>query len=263
MDAGSLSATALPHLLVWGFAFIAQGNISQARSHMYTALMTCGWKWGALAVKLLVWKLELSGWNPSVSPGALTLKGFTHECTVPLHTQIHPLLQAQSTKASRPNPRLLWRHWTQTTCALPSALKPRNSRLPLGTQLPHQTSRPPLSLPPHPTPGSGSCSTLCPCALHTLSPAELTSVDASKKSREQRAVLHFNIFNFCCITYDLLEGKDSRALITPPYPNAFWITKCDNYGVYGSAQAWIFFKPAFDSLSLYLFKLIVSSHIHE
>lgn len=47
MDAGNLSATAVPHLSptalsVWELAFIAYGNMSYAKSHMYTALVKMG-----------------------------------------------------------------------------------------------------------------------------------------------------------------------------------------------------------------------------
>lgn len=173
--------------------------MSHARSHMCSALMTRGWKWGAIAVRLLVWKLELSGWNlcPTWSPSQrLSQQGQDLVLPSPMNVLYH--WTPRSIPCCKPRVQKgaglthVWRHWTQATWAMLPALKPRNSRLPLGTQLPLQTSRPPLSIPSR----SRSCLTLCPCAPHTLSPAELSSVDASKKCRERRAFLHFSRLTF-------------------------------------------------------------------
>lgn len=73
---------------------------------------------------------------------------FTHKCTMPLSAHLHLSSQAQCSNLSRPNPGrpcLLWRpqHRPVGHFFRP-ALKFENLYPPLGTQLPSQTSRPPL-----------------------------------------------------------------------------------------------------------------------
>lgn len=158
--------------------------------------------------------MELSGWNPTVLPGALahlrpltTGPGFRSVLHPWLHNATgHPdpsLVASPSTKVSRPN-HVFHIHFGGTKhkplghcfCKAWEPTPPSGSSFPARHRGLHSSS-----------PWGWKPFSLCPHAPHTLLPAKL-SISASEKCREKE-LLHFNILNYV-VPCELPEGRYSK-----------------------------------------------------
>lgn len=172
-------------------------KLQRVKSCIYTALLTCGSKWGTTAVRSHLWKLELSKWNSSVPPGAFTLKGHSGiglgsgSVLYPwMHsTTEHP--DSSLTLSPECENGQAWPISSTLTLEAPTlaswALLPVNFKAwEIATLRPHWECSflaRHLGLPVHWVPRAVFY--LCPHAPHTLPSTELSSVAVSERGKEK------------------------------------------------------------------------------